>query len=96
MYWFDKHDYSPHTKKVFEIPFLNQRLVVPLPTFLGNAGVAKLVDVPDLGSGAERHGGSSPSARTLLSPPYLFIFNNLDTYPWLSAPTLTTQLPFLP
>jgi len=28
------------------------------------AGVAKLVDVPDLGSGAVRHGGSSPSART--------------------------------
>ena len=28
------------------------------------AGVAKLVDVPDLGSGAARHGGSSPSART--------------------------------
>ncbi len=30
----------------------------------GKAGVAKLVDVPDLGSGAARHGGSSPSART--------------------------------
>jgi hypothetical protein len=29
------------------------------------AGVAKLVDVPDLGSGAVRHGGSSPSTRTL-------------------------------
>ena len=28
------------------------------------AGVAKLVDVPDLGSGAVRHGGSSPSTRT--------------------------------
>jgi hypothetical protein len=28
------------------------------------AGVAKLVDVPDLGSGAARHGGSSPSTRT--------------------------------
>jgi hypothetical protein len=27
-------------------------------------GVAKLVDVPDLGSGAVRHGGSSPFART--------------------------------
>ena len=29
-----------------------------------HAGVAKLVDVPDLGSGAVRHGGSSPSTRT--------------------------------
>ena len=29
-----------------------------------SAGVAKLVDVPDLGSGAARHGGSSPSTRT--------------------------------
>jgi hypothetical protein len=28
------------------------------------AGVAKLVDAPDLGSGAERRGGSSPSTRT--------------------------------
>ena len=28
------------------------------------AGVAKLVDAPDLGSGAARYGGSSPSART--------------------------------
>ena len=30
------------------------------------AGMAKLVDVPDLGSGAARHGGSSPSTRTFL------------------------------
>ena len=29
------------------------------------AGMAKLVDAPDLGSGAARHGGSSPSTRTL-------------------------------
>ena len=29
-----------------------------------NAGVAKLVDAPDLGSGAARRGGSSPSTRT--------------------------------
>ena len=28
------------------------------------AGVVKLVDIPDLGSGAARHGGSSPSTRT--------------------------------
>ena len=30
------------------------------------AGVAKLVDAPDLGSGAARRGGSSPSTRTKL------------------------------
>ena len=30
----------------------------------GVAGVAKLVDAPDLGSGAARRGGSSPSTRT--------------------------------
>ncbi len=30
----------------------------------GKAGVLKLVDNPDLGSGAERRGGSSPFART--------------------------------
>ena len=37
------------------------------------AGVAKLVDAPDLGSGAARRGGSSPSTRTTF---YLkFIFN---------------------
>ena len=30
------------------------------------AGVVKLVDTPDLGSGAARLGGSSPSTRTLL------------------------------
>ena len=34
---------------------------------LPKAGVAKLVDVPDLGSGAARHGGSSPSARTFFN-----------------------------
>ena len=30
------------------------------------AGVAKLADAPDLGSGAARRGGSSPSTRTTL------------------------------
>jgi hypothetical protein len=30
------------------------------------AGVAELVDAPDLGSGGENRGGSSPSARTKL------------------------------
>ena len=31
----------------------------------GRAGVAKLADAPDLGSGAERRMGSSPFARTM-------------------------------
>ena len=31
-----------------------------------SAGVAELVDAPDLGSGAERRGGSSPLTRTRL------------------------------
>ena len=31
-----------------------------------DAGVAKLVDAPDLGSGAARRGGSSPSIRTII------------------------------
>ncbi len=32
--------------------------------YIYEAGVAKLVDAPDLGSGAARRGGSSPSTRT--------------------------------
>ena len=32
------------------------------------AGVAKLADAPDLGSGGAIHGGSSPFARTLIEP----------------------------
>ncbi len=35
--------------------------------FLNPAGVAKLVDVPDLGSGAARRVGSSPITRTKLN-----------------------------
>ncbi len=31
-----------------------------------NAGVVKLVDTLDLGSSASRHGGSSPSTRTII------------------------------
>ena len=34
------------------------------------AGVVELVDTPDLGSGGESRGGSSPSTRT--------IFNNIQ------------------
>ena len=33
---------------------------------VNNAGVVELVDTPDLGSGAERCGGSSPLSRTTL------------------------------
>ena len=32
----------------------------------GDAGVAELVDAPDLGSGAARRGGSSPFTRTTI------------------------------
>ena len=35
-----------------------------LPLAAQKAGMVKLVDIPDLGSGAARHGGSSPSTRT--------------------------------
>jgi hypothetical protein len=38
--------------------------VVARDAFDALAGVAELVDAPDLGSGGENHGGSSPSART--------------------------------
>ena len=37
------------------------------PAPFDHAGVAKLVDAPDLGSGAARRGGSSPSTRTTLT-----------------------------
>ena len=42
---------------------INRKKVLPLRASF-YAGMAKLVDVPDLGSGAARHGGSSPSTRT--------------------------------
>jgi hypothetical protein len=47
----------------FQSGFVNQEFGIYALEFL-LAGVAKLVDVPDLGSGAVRHGGSSPSTRT--------------------------------
>lgn len=43
-----------------------------------NAGVVELVDIPDLGSGASRHGGSSPSARTKKPFRGLFRFYMFD------------------
>lgn len=50
--------------------FLFNKIILSLQRFsksivLFNAGVVKLVDTPDLGSGAARLGGSSPSTRTL-------------------------------
>ena len=47
------------------------------------ADVVKLVDTPDLGSGAERYAGSSPSIRTSLGlciqrRPFLFNINTID------------------
>ena len=48
--------YSFYTKKNIHLPSCSYAL----------AGVTKLADVPDLGSGAARHGGSSPSTRTVV------------------------------
>ncbi len=36
------------------------------------AGVVELVDTPDLGSGGESRGGSSPFTRTKLTPSLFF------------------------
>ena len=41
--------------------------------------MAKLADAPDLGSGAERHGGSSPFTRTCLVFVFLYLSNG-DIY----------------
>ena len=51
---------------VYEVSEMVYAEAIFAPLFKkGNpAGVAKLVDAPDLGSGAARYGGSSPSART--------------------------------
>ena len=38
------------------------------------AGVAELVDAPDLGSGAERRGGSSPFTRTTYQIVFYILF----------------------
>ena len=37
-----------------------------------SAGVAELVDAPDLGSGVERRGGSSPPPGTIFVLPSVF------------------------
>ncbi|MEY3351255.1 MAG: trigger factor [Bacteroidota bacterium] len=58
------------------MPFFGAKPLPLLPNLkkaneLVNAGVVKLVDTPDLGSGAARLGGSSPSTRT-------GFFHNID------------------
>jgi hypothetical protein len=45
----------------------NRCLSVSISIALKNAVVAELVDAPDLGSGAERRGGSIPFNRTIFS-----------------------------
>ena len=46
------------------------RAFIPVPGFhVSVAGVAELVDAPDLGSGDESRGGSSPFARTSAAEP---------------------------
>ena len=64
----------PHLRTAFHVDTSARRHINPLAfydysTTFANlfriaAGVVKLVDIPDLGSGAARHGGSSPSTRT--------------------------------
>ena len=69
---------------IFAIPIVHlelfDRLKVTYDKLKVNADVVKLVDTPDLGSGAERYAGSSPSIRTILGlyfrwGPFLFIVN---------------------
>jgi hypothetical protein len=47
-----------------------------------NADVAKLVDALDLGSSAARHGGSSPSIRTVIEPSITSCFNIKQGRDW--------------
>ena len=61
----DKNNFCRILQTQYFIIFLAPGNRNKCPTFAARiAGVAKLVDVPDLGSGAVRHGGSSPSTRT--------------------------------
>lgn len=53
------------------------------------APVAKLVDAPDLGSGAERRTGSSPARRTIHNP---LKTNSLKRIPFGRFMKLTTSL----
>ncbi len=53
--------------RVADVPVLAGRSgpLIYCAAFLKFADVAELVDAPDLGSGAERRGGSSPLIRTI-------------------------------
>lgn len=53
---------SPGAELFSQTGVLGQEFLILQPLF--EAGVAKLVDALDLGSSAERLGGSSPSTRT--------------------------------
>tara|TARA_B100001057_G_scaffold281989_1_gene282321 strand:- start:3 stop:323 length:321 start_codon:yes stop_codon:yes gene_type:complete len=59
-----------------EYPFVMERANA---VCILNAGVAKLVDAPDLGSGAARRGGSSPFTRTIYQNK-TFTFNILPEH----------------
>lgn len=50
------------------------------------AGVAELVDAPDLGSGAARRGGSSPFTRTIKTSLFARFINIL--WAWLRVSTI--------
>lgn len=62
------------------IHFFNSQKIIPLQSFKSKpsafkempAGVVKLADTPDLGSGASRHVGSSPITRTFQGEIYNF------------------------
>jgi hypothetical protein len=60
--------------QIFKFPNFQMLIVLLLtqiPTFaFPKADVVKLADTPDLGSGAARLGGSSPSIRTYLQPAF--------------------------
>jgi hypothetical protein len=54
-------------KALYFLGILKKYCYLCNPKKLNRAGVVELVDIPDLGSGAARHGGSSPSARTKIN-----------------------------
>ena len=67
----EKPDPNLYGKNYFKKTHFSSRLseidlliTAPRTVMFNSAGVAKLVDAPDLGSGAARRGGSSPSTRT--------------------------------
>ena len=79
-----------YTKNFFlKNPFLLSKPEYPFDKGVLNAvcifkaGVAKLVDAPDLGSGAARRGGSSPFTRTiflLYLKHFSCLYNSIQIY----------------